>query len=170
MGWPAGPPRSTADPAVHDSPPPADLADFAQQAAGEARRLGHEPRVALISFAKFGNPPLKKAEVIRQAVQILDQRKVDFEYDGEMAVDVALDPDLLKLYPFCRLKEPANVLIMPGLHSSQISSKLLHQLGGHTVLGPILLGLARPAQIVPMGSTVSEIVTMAALAACEAVR
>ncbi|MCC7017430.1 MAG: NADP-dependent malic enzyme [Rhodospirillales bacterium] len=159
-----------ADTAVHDSPTPAELADFAQQAAGEARRLGHEPRVAMISFANFGNPPLKKAEIIRQAVQILDQRKVDFEYDGEMAVDVALDPDLLKLYPFCRLKEPANVLIMPGLHSSQISSKLLHQLGGHTVLGPILLGLARPAQIVPMGSTVSEIVTMAALAACEAVR
>ncbi|MBM3581271.1 MAG: NADP-dependent malic enzyme [Alphaproteobacteria bacterium] len=159
-----------ADTAVHDSPTPAELAEFAEQAAGEARRLGHEPRVAMISFANFGNPPLAKAEVIRQAVQILDRRKVDFEYDGEMAVDVALNPDLLKLYPFCRLKGPANVLIMPGLHSSQISSKLLHQLGGHTVLGPILLGLAKPAQIVPMGSTVSEIVTMAALAACEAVR
>jgi malate dehydrogenase (oxaloacetate-decarboxylating)(NADP+) len=159
-----------ADTAVHDNPTPAELADFADQAAAEARRLGHEPRVALISFANFGNPPLKKAEVIRQAVQILDRRNVDFEYDGEMAVDVALNPDLLKLYPFCRLKGPANVLIMPGLHSSQISSKLLHQLGGHTVLGPMLLGLARPAQIVPMGSTVSEIVTMAALAACEAVR
>ncbi|MBM3565182.1 MAG: NADP-dependent malic enzyme [Alphaproteobacteria bacterium] len=159
-----------ADSAVHDSPSPEELAAFAEQAAAEAKRLGHEPRVALISFANFGNPPLKKAEIIRQAVDVLNRRKVDFEYDGEMAVDVALNPDLLKLYPFSRLKQPANVLVMPGLHSAQISSKLLHQLGGHTVLGPILLGLSKPVQIVPMGSTVSEIVTMAALAACEAVR
>ena len=132
--------------------------------------MGHEPRVALISYASFGNPPLAKAEVIQQAVAILDERHVDFEYDGEMAVDVALNPELLKLYPFCRLSQPANVLIMPGLHSSQISSKLLHALGGSTVLGPILMGLSKPAQIVAMDAPVSDIVTMAALAAHEAIR
>lgn len=159
-----------ADSAVHDSPTPTQLADFAQQAAEEARRMGHEPRVALVSYASFGNPPLAKAEVIHQAVAILDERHVDFEYDGEMAVDVALNPELLKLYPFCRLSQPANVLIMPGLHSSQISSKLLHALGGSTVLGPILMGLSKPAQIVAMDAPVSDIVTMAALAAHEAIR
>jgi malate dehydrogenase (oxaloacetate-decarboxylating)(NADP+) len=159
-----------ADTAVHDTPNPEQLADFAEQTAAFARRMGHEPRVALISFANFGNPPLAKAEIIRQAVQVLDTRPVDFEYDGEMAVDVALNPELLKLYPFSRLKQPANVLIMPGLHSSQISSKLLHALGGHMVVGPLLLGLSKPAQIVPMGSTVSDMVTIAALAAHEVIR
>jgi malate dehydrogenase (oxaloacetate-decarboxylating)(NADP+) len=98
----------------------------------------------------------------------LDRRQVDIEYDGEMAADVALDPDLMALYPFCRLKGPANVLIMPALHTANVSSKLLQQLGGGTVIGPLLLGLVKPVQIVPMNATVSDILNIAAFAAHDA--
>ncbi len=102
---------------------------------------------------------------------MLDSRNVDFEYDGEMAADVALNTELMQeRYPFCRLSGPANVLIMPALHPANISSKLMQELGGGTVIGPLLLGLEKPVQIVPMGATVSEIVTMAALAAHETLR
>jgi malate dehydrogenase (oxaloacetate-decarboxylating)(NADP+) len=157
-----------ADTSVHELPSPDQLADFAIQTASVARRMGHEPRVALLSFSNFGNPMLERAEIIRDAVQVLDERQVSFEYDGEMGVDVALNSELLKHYPFCRLSEPANVLIMPGLHSSQIATNLLHELGGGTVIGPMLMGLSKPAQIVPMGATVSDMVNMAALAAHDA--
>ncbi len=157
-----------SDTAVHEMPNPEQLADFAAQTATIARRMGQEPRVALISFSNFGNPMLARSDLIRDAVKILDQRQVPFEYDGEMGVDVALNPELLSLYPFCRLSEPANVLIMPGLHSAQISSNLLHELGGGTVIGPILMGMSKPAQIVPMGATVSDMVNMAAMAAHDA--
>jgi len=154
-----------ADTAVHESPDAEQLATIAEQVAAEVRRFGHEPRVALISFANFGYPELPRAEVVKEAVRILDARGASFQYDGEMAVDVALNKELLGLYPFCRLKDTANVLIMPGLHSSQISTKLLAAVGGATVLGPILTGLAKPVQIIPMGATVSDMVTLAALAA-----
>jgi len=134
-----------------------------------ARQLGHEPRVALLSFSNFGNPPLEKMERVRDAVHELDQRQVDFEYDGEMQPNVALDFELMQqLYPFCRLKGPANVLLMPALHSAAISAKLLQQLGGGTVIGPVLCGLDHSAQIVQTGATVNEIVTAAALAALDA--
>jgi len=159
-----------ADTAVHEEPTSVELADIAAQAAAAARTLGHEPRVALLSFSTFGNPLREKAERIRDAVAMLDSRTVDFEYDGEMTADVALDPELMqRLYPFCRLSGPANVLIMPDLHSSNIAAKLLQRLGGGTVIGPILHGLAKPVQIVPIGSTVSDLVNMAALAAHDAV-
>ena len=154
-----------ADTAVHEWPGAEALADIAQQAAAEVRRFGHESRVAMISFANFGHPALPRAEVVREAVEILDARKADFEYDGEMAVDVALNKNLMKLYPFCRLTDTANVLIMPGLHSAQIAMKLLASVGGSTVLGPLIHGLSRPVQIVPMGATVSDMVTLAALTA-----
>jgi malate dehydrogenase (oxaloacetate-decarboxylating)(NADP+) len=159
-----------ADTAVHELPSAEQLADFAQQTATVARRMGHEPRVALVSFSNFGNPMLTRSELVRDAVRVLDKRQVNFEYDGEMGVDVALNPELMALYPFCRLSEPANVIIMPGLHSAQTSSKLMHELGDGTVLGPILMGLSKPAQIVPLGATVSDMVNMAALAAHDAVR
>jgi malate dehydrogenase (oxaloacetate-decarboxylating)(NADP+) len=158
-----------ADTAVHELPKPEQLADFAIQAASVARRMGHEPRVALLSFSNFGNPMLERTQLIRDAVLLLDERQVSFEYDGEMGVDVALNSELLALYPFCRLSAPANVLIMPGLHSSQIATNLLHELGGGTVIGPMLQGLSKPAQIVPMGATVSDIVNMAALTAHDAI-
>jgi len=154
-----------SDTAVHELPQPDELADIAQQTAAVARRMGHEPRVALISFSNFGNPPLARSQLVREAVKLLDQRQADFEYDGEMGIDVALNKELMALYPFCRLTGPANVLIMPGLHSAQTSTKLVHELGGTTVLGPILMGLSKPAQIVPMGSTVATMINMAALAA-----
>ena len=132
--------------------------------------MGHEPRVALLSNSNFGNPKWEQAERIREAVLALDARRVDFEYDGEIAADVALNPELLGLYPFCRLSGPANVLIMPALHSANISAKLLQEIGNKTVIGPLLMGLSKPAQIVPMGSTVSAIINQAAFAAHEALR
>ena len=154
-----------SDTAVHEIPSSVELADIAQQAATVAREMGHEPRVALLSFANFGQPRLSLAKTVRLAVEELDKRDVNFEYDGEMDVDVAINMELRANYPFCRLTGPANVLVMPGLHSAQISSKLLHELGDSTVVGPLLIGLSKPAQIVPMGATTADMVTMAALAA-----
>ena len=157
-----------ADTTVHEVPVPEELADIAIQAAAKARQMGHTPRVALLSFSTFGDPLRDKGKRIREAVEILDSRNVDFEYDGEMAVDVALNPELRRQhYPFCRLSGPANVLIMPALDPANISSKLMQELGGGTGIGPLLLGLEKPVQIVQMGATVSEIVIMASLAAHE---
>ncbi len=159
-----------ADSTVHELPSPEELADIACQTAAKAREMGHEPRVAMLSFSNFGNPPRKKDLRVRQAIDLLDSRKVDFEYDGEMAADVALNPELLALYPFCRLSGPANVLIMPALHSANISTKLLQELGGGAVVGPLLMGLEKPAQIVAMGATVSDMVNLAAFAAHESIK
>jgi malate dehydrogenase (oxaloacetate-decarboxylating)(NADP+) len=160
-----------ADTLVHEVPVPEELADIAIQAAAEVRRMRHFPRVALLSFSNFGDPLRDKGKRIREAVDILDTRKVDFEYDGELAADVALDHDLMRQhYPFCRLSGPANVLIMPALDPANIAAKLMQELGGGTVIGPLLLGLEKPVQIVPMGASVSQIVTMAALAAHETLR
>jgi malate dehydrogenase (oxaloacetate-decarboxylating)(NADP+) len=153
-----------SDTTVHELPDPETLADIAIQTAAKARILGHEPRVALLSFSNFGNPMAEKAERIRQAVAVLDSRNVDFEYDGEMSADVALDPELLKLYPFCRLSGPANVLVMPALHTANIASKLMQKLGGGSVVGPLLMGMSKPAQIVSMGASMNDIVTAAAFA------
>lgn len=101
---------------------------------------------------------------------MLDGRNVDFEYDGEMSADIALDPELMeRYYPFCRLSGAANVLIMPALHSANIGSMLLHKVGGGTLIGPLLLGMSKPVQIVPMGATVNEVVNVAAIAAHQAV-
>jgi malate dehydrogenase (oxaloacetate-decarboxylating)(NADP+) len=124
----------------------------------------------MLSYSNFGNPPWETALRVRDAVALLDSRTTDFEYDGEMSADVALNPRLQKLYPFSRLSGPANVLIMPALHSANISSKLIQELGGGTVIGPILVGLSKPVQIVPMGATVQDVTNMAALAAHEAAR
>ncbi|ABC24336.1 NADP-dependent malic enzyme [Rhodospirillum rubrum] len=159
-----------ADTNVHEAPSAQELADIAIQTAALARRMGHEPRVALLSYSTFGAPLGRTPDRPRQAVALLEDRKVEFEFDGEIGVHVALDPDLLKLYPFCRLSAPANVLIMPGLHSANISSKLMQKMGGATTIGPVLMGLSRPCQIVPMDATVSDIVHMATLAAAEAGR
>jgi malate dehydrogenase (oxaloacetate-decarboxylating)(NADP+) len=159
-----------ADTTVHERPTPVELADIAAQAAQKARQLGHEPRVALLSFSNFGNPPREQAQRVRDAVGMLDARSQDFEYDGEMSADVALDHELRRqFYPFCRLSGAANVLIMPELHSANISAKLLQKLGGGTAVGPLLIGLSKPIHIVQMGATVSDIVHMAALAADDAI-
>src|SRR5580704_702655 len=154
-----------ADTAVTEMPEAHDLAEIAVEAAGVARKFGYEPRLALLAFATFGHPPGERAARVQEAVRILDQRRVDFEYDGEMAADVALNPDLMAAYPFCRLTGPANVLIMPAFHSAAISTKMLQELGGATVIGPLLVGLDRSVQIASLGAKDSDLVNMAALAA-----
>jgi malate dehydrogenase (oxaloacetate-decarboxylating)(NADP+) len=154
-----------ADTTINERPSPEELADIAEQTAAVARRMGHEPRVAFLSYSTFGNPEGRWLENLRAAVGVLDQRQVSFEYEGEMAPDVALNPRQLANYPFARLSGPANVLIMPGLQSANISAKLLRELGGDAVIGPMLVGLEKPVQIAPMTSTASELVTLAVLAA-----
>ena len=154
-----------ADTAVTEMPDGPDIAEIAVEAAGVARRLGYEPRVALLSFSTFGHPPGERAAKVQDAVRILDQQRVDFEYDGEMAADVALNPELMAAYPFCRLTGPANVLVMPAFHSAAISTKMLQELGGATVIGPLLVGLDKPVQIVNLSAKDSDLVNMAALAA-----
>ncbi len=154
-----------ADTNFHDMPNSEQLADIAIQTADVARNLGYIPRVALLSYSTFGYPTGERSQIVRDAVQILDKRKVDFEYDGEMGVDVALNADAMRAYPFCRLSEPANVLIMPAIHSASIATKMLEELGGASLLGPLLVGLTHSVQIVRMGSPVNELVNMAAFAA-----
>src|SRR5882757_8953333 len=154
-----------ADTAVTEMPDGKDIAEIAIEAAGVARKLGYEPRVALLSFSTFGHPPGERAEKVQEAVRILDQQRVDFEYDGEMAADVALNPDLMAAYPFCRLSGSANVLVMPAFHSAAISTKMLQELGGATVIGPLLVGLDRSVQIVGLSAKDTDLVNMAALAA-----
>jgi malate dehydrogenase (oxaloacetate-decarboxylating)(NADP+) len=155
-----------ADTAINETPSPEQLAAIAKQMAKNARTMGHEPRAAFMSFSNFGSREIERNDRIRKAIRILDAEEVDFEYDGEMQVDMALDFNLLKsTYPFTRLTGPANILIMPGLHSAQISSRLLQSLGGVTVIGPVIDGLSKPVQIVQMGATVSDLVNHAALAA-----
>ncbi len=159
-----------ADTLVHETPSAAELAGIAVAAAAKAHELGLEPRVALLSYSNFGNPMAPHGERVREAVGLLDGRHPGFEYDGEMSADVALDHALMRqLYPFCRLSDAANVLVMPDLHSANIAAKLLPHLGGGTVVGPLLIGLARPVQIVNTGATASDLVNLAALAAHDAI-
>lgn len=163
-----------ADTLIHERPNSTELADIVMGAAAAARQLGHEPRVALLSHSTFGNPMHPTGNAMREAVAILDARKaagaaVDFEYDGEMSPDVALDEGYRALYPFCRLTGPANVLVMPGLHSSLITSRLAPRLGGGGTVGPLIIGLAHAAQLVPMDASVSQIVDIATIAAHQAV-
>ena len=155
-----------ADTAINETPTPEQLATIAKQMAKNARVMGHDPRIAFTSFSNFGSREIERLDRIRKAIRILDAEEVDFEYDGEMQADMALDFKLLKsTYPFTRLTGPANVLVMPGLHSAHISSRLMLSLGGVTVIGPVIDGLAKPVQIVQMGATVSDLVNHAALAA-----
>src|SRR5690606_29384380 len=139
------------------------------QSAAMAKQFGVTPRVALISHSTFGNPKMERSEKIREAVTLLDRREdVEFEYEGEMNVDVALNPNMRELYPFSRLSEAANVLVMPALHSSSIATSLMASAGGATVIGPILTGLSAPIQIAPPRGAVSDIVMFATLAAFQA--
>jgi malate dehydrogenase (oxaloacetate-decarboxylating)(NADP+) len=154
-----------ADTTINERPSAEELADIAEGTATVARRMGHEPRVAFLSYSTFGNPEGRWLENIRAAVGVLDGRNVSFEYEGDMAPDVALNPKQLANYPFARLSGPANVLIMPGLQSANISAKLLRELGGDAVIGPMLVGMEKSVQIAPMTSTASELVTLAVLAA-----
>ncbi len=154
-----------ADTTINERPNAEELATFAIETAAVARRLGHEPRVAFLSYSTFGNPSGRWLESIREAVHILDQRNPGFEYEGDMAPDAALNPNIMKNYPFSRLTAPANVLIMPGLQSANISAKLLRELAGQTVIGPMLIGMEKPVQIAPMTAITPDVLTLAALAA-----
>ena len=154
-----------ADTTVNERPTAEDLAHIAIETAAVARRMGHEPRVAFLSFSTFGNPMGKWLEPIRGAVSILDACNPGFEYEGEMAPDVALNPKVMANYPFSRLSGPANVLVMPGLQSANISAKLLRELAGNAVIGPMLLGMEKPVQIAPMTALAPDILTLAVLAA-----
>ena len=154
-----------ADTTVNERPTAEELAHIAEKTAGVARRMGHVPRVAFLSFSTFGNPAGNWLNNIRDAVAILDARRPDFEYEGDMPPDVALNPALMKNYPFCRLSGPANVLVMPGLQSANLSAKLLRELGGDQVIGPMLLGIERQVQVATMASSAGDLVTLAVLAA-----
>jgi malate dehydrogenase (oxaloacetate-decarboxylating)(NADP+) len=159
-----------ADTAIHERPDAATLAGIARGSAAAARRLGMEPRVAFLSFSTFGDPRGTIPGSIREAVKLLTERGADFEFDGEMSADVALDPALrAALYPFCRLTGPANVLIMPGIHAAHILTRAVPRLTSSTVIGPLLTGLSHSAQIVPMQAGVNQIVDVACLAAHAAV-
>ncbi|MBB3359296.1 malate dehydrogenase (oxaloacetate-decarboxylating)(NADP+) [Novosphingobium capsulatum] len=154
-----------ADTTVNERPNAEELADIAIETAAVARRMGHEPRVAFLSYSTFGNPYGKWLDALRDAVAILDERQPGFEYEGEMAPDAALNPRIMQTYPFCRLSGPANVLIMPGLQSANISAKLLRELGGNAMIGPMLLNMEKPVQIAPMTATAPDLLTLAVLAA-----
>ena len=157
-----------ADTAVHERPTQEELARIAIESAAAVKRLGHEPKVAILSYSNFGNPQGIITERVRGAMTLLNEAaaagKIDFEFDGEMNVDVALDPDRT-LYPFCRLSGAANVLVMPGLHAATIATKLVQRFNAATSIGPVLIGLAKPVQIVNMNASVTDMVQMALAAA-----
>jgi malate dehydrogenase (oxaloacetate-decarboxylating)(NADP+) len=154
-----------ADTTINERPSAQDLAHIAIETAAVARRLGHEPRVAFLSFSTFGNPAGRWLDNIRDAVAILDAQNPGFEYEGDMAPDAALNPNIMKNYPFCRLSAPANVLVMPGLQSANISAKLLRELGSNATIGPMLIGMEKPVQIAPMTAIAPDVLTLAVLAA-----
>ena len=155
-----------ADTNITEMPDEYELVEIAKQAAASVRTLGHEPRVAFLSYSTFGNPMGERSVKVREAVALLDATgDADFEYEGEIPPDLALDHERWAAYPFMRLSQPANVLIMPAIHSASISTKLVQTLGGATVIGPILQGLSKSVQICPLGASVSKILTMAQMAA-----
>lgn len=154
-----------SDTTINERPSAEELAHIAKETAAVARRLGHTPRVAFMSYSTFGNPAGKWLENIRDAVSILDKEAQDFEYEGEMAPDAAMNATVMKMYPFSRLSGPANVLIMPGLQSANLSAKLLRELGDGTMIGPMLIGMDKPVQVAPMTATAPDVLTLAVLAA-----
>ncbi len=155
-----------ADTSVVELPDADQLAAIATEAAAAVKSLGFSPRVAFLSYSTFGNPMGERSEKVREAVALLDARKdIDFEYEGDIAADVALSQTHKMAYPFSRLSGPANVLVMPAIHSASISTKLLGALGGANVIGPMLLGLEKPVQIASFGASVSDIVILATMAA-----
>lgn len=156
-----------SDTLVHEWPDENDLADIAERAADVARDLGLEPRVAFVSFSTFGYPVSERAEKMHIAPRVLAERGVDFEFEGEMTVDVALNARSREHFPFARLTDNANVLVVPARHSASISVKLMQEMAGATVIGPILSGVDKPIQICSTGATVSDIMNMALLAACK---
>ena len=153
-----------ADTTINERPTAEQLAHIAKETAAVARRMGHEPRVAFMSYSTFGNPAGQWLGNVRDAVAILDSEDVGFEYEGEMAPDAALNATVMEMYPFSRLSGPANVLVMPGLQSANLSAKLLRELGGDATIGPMQIGMEKPVQIAPMTAIAPEVLTLAVLA------
>ena len=154
-----------ADTSIHELPNAEELAEIAIKAAATVRKLGRTPRVAFMSYSTFGDPPGDRGEKVREAIRILDSMDVDFEYEGDIPPELALNPEARASYPFMRLTGDANVLVMPAIHSAAISTRLVQSLGAATVIGPLLVGLEKSVQIVPLGASVSEIITSATFAA-----
>lgn len=156
-----------SDTLVHEWPDEEDLANIACRSADVARHFGLEPRVAFVSFSTFGYPRSERAEKMQLAPKVLEQRGVDFEFEGEMTVDVALNAKAAAAYPFQRLTGPANILVVPARHSASISVKLMQEMAGATVIGPILSGVDKSIQICSSNSTATDILNMAVLASCK---
>jgi len=154
-----------ADTSIHELPDASELAEIAIKAAATVKKMGRTPRVAFLSYSTFGDPPGDRGEKVREAIRILDGMDVDFEYEGEMPPELALNPEARANYPFMRLTGDANILVMPAIHSAAISTRLVQSLGAATVIGPLLVGLEKSVQIVPLGASVSEIMTAATFAA-----
>jgi malate dehydrogenase (oxaloacetate-decarboxylating)(NADP+) len=154
-----------ADTSIHELPDASELAEIAIKAAATVKKMGRTPRVAFLSYSTFGDPPGDRGEKVREAIRILDGMEVDFEYEGEMPPELALNPEARANYPFMRLTGDANILVMPAIHSAAISTRLVQSLGAATVIGPLLVGLEKSVQIVPLGASVSEIMTAATFAA-----
>jgi malate dehydrogenase (oxaloacetate-decarboxylating)(NADP+) len=159
-----------ADTNATEFPDASDLAEIAEGAAHAAARLGLSPRVAFLSYSTFGNPPGERTTKVQRAVEMLEERGVSFEYEGELAADIALDPDHHEVYPFSRLSDAANVLIMPAVHSASIATRLLKAAGGATVIEGLLIGLEKSVQIARVGSPVSDIVNLAGMASFDLTR
>ena len=157
-----------ADTTVNPNPTAEELAEIAICAADTARYFDVEPRVAMLSFSNFGSTPHEFTNKVRKATEIASIRRPDLIIDGEMQADTATNKDILKEYPFCRLKSEANVLIFPNLDAGNISYKLMIQLGGAFPIGPLLIGMRKPVNILQMGASVSDIVNVAAITVIEA--
>jgi malate dehydrogenase (oxaloacetate-decarboxylating)(NADP+) len=157
-----------ADTAIHANPTAQQIAEIAIQAADEVRKMGYIPRVALVSTSTFGHPDnhcsFDDVIKMRNALKILDSRKVSFEYDGEISPEVALNSELLKLYPFCRLSGPANILVMPNINTASVSVKLLEEFGRCISIGPVISGFNKPVYITRIGANSSEIFNGAVVA------
>ena len=156
------------DTSVHEYPSSEQLADIAISSSRVAKLFGFTPKVAFVSHSTFGQPLTSRTKHIKKAVEILKEKNVDFEFDGDMQPDVALNESYKKLYPFSNIVGNANILIMPGQHSAAISYKLMKTLGETKVIGPLLIGLGLPIEIAPLRSSTSELINLASVAAYSA--
>ena len=157
-----------ADTTVHEYPTSKQMAEIAISASRVVRLFGFDPKVAFLSHSTFGQPITSRTKHIRDAVDILKSMKVDFKFDGDMQPDVALSEEYRDLYPFSEIVGKANVLVMPGQHSAAIAYKIMKTLGGAKVIGPLLIGLGRAIEIIPLRSSTSEILNLASVAAYSA--
>ena len=156
------------DTSVHEYPSSEQMVEIAISAARVVRLFGFDPKVAFVSHSTFGQPLTSRTKHIKNAVDILKEKDVDFKFDGDMQPDVALNEQYKELYPFSNIVGNANILIMPGQHSAAISYKMMRELGGAKVIGPLLIGLAQPIEIAPLRSSTSDILNLASVAAYSA--